>query len=127
VRNAAFPACAAWQDANPAGVKNLSPVAIPVFSAESYHEVMALLPAEERDRLPYEQYLINAEAHENELRETGVETHRIAVLPDALLSWCERHGRAVTRESISLFAADLLENQLAAESPPAAISPEIGE
>ena len=97
---------------------NLAPVAIPVFSAENYHAVMAALSGDEQDRLPYEQYLTNAEAHEEELRLTGVATRRIAVTPEALLSWCERHGRPVTRESISVYAADQLEELLAAEAAP---------
>jgi len=99
-------------------VKTLSPVAIPVFSEKNYHLVMAMLPADEQDLLPYDQYLLHAESHEGELQETGAETRRIAVTPAALLFWCERHGRPVTRESISLFAADQLSEQLAAETSP---------
>lgn len=95
---------------------NLSNVAIPVFSEENYHAIMAALSDGERDRLPYDQYLMNAEAHEAELRETGVATRRIAVTPDALLFWCERHARPVSKESISLYAADQLAELLAGEA-----------
>jgi len=105
----------------------LSPVAIPVFSAENYHAIMTLLAVEEQDRLPHDQYLARAETHAEELRQTGVSTRQVAVTPAALISWCERHARPVTRESISLFAADQLAEQLVAEQQPVIIPPEAEE
>ena len=105
----------------------LSPVAIPVFSAANYHAVMSLLPVEEQDTLPHDQYLAHAATHAEELRQSGVSTRHIAVTPDALLSWCERHARPLTREAISLFAADQLAQQLAAEEQPVAVPPGPGD
>ena len=80
-------------------------VAIPVFSAENYETVLQMLArVEEELHIPYEQYVASAEEHAAELQAEGITVHRIAVQPDRLRLWCERHNRPMDREAISLFA-----------------------
>ena len=96
---------------NAVRVPPLVPVAIPVFSPEHYDLVMRAVAEDQAEAaLSYDQYLTHLEAHESELREQGIVTRRIAVQPAALLAWCERHARPLTREAISLYAADELEH-----------------
>lgn len=80
-------------------------VAIPVFSAENYGKILLLLAGSaEQAHVPYDQYVASAEQHIEELQASGVTVHRVPVLPDRLVYWCEKHNRPLDREAISLYA-----------------------
>ncbi len=97
---------------HPFTMNDVPPVAIPVFSAENYGKIMQLLTGvAEQAHVPYDQYVASAEQHIQQLQASGVTVHRVPVLPDHLIYWCERHNRPVDREAISLFAMAQLAEQ----------------
>ena len=86
-------------------MNDVPPVAIPVFSAENYDEILQMLSeGSDESHVPYDQYVASAEEHVAELEASGITVHRVSVLPDRLRYWCEKHNRPMDREAISLFA-----------------------
>ena len=88
---------------------NARPIGVPWIQRDQYRELVALLV--DGNQLPesYDEWLLDAEAKFNEIKQDGHSVYKVTVEPHMFESWCRANGIRPTRKAVARFAGAKIE------------------